>query len=193
MDKPTSSNASSLGIGMVLAAAVLWGTTGTAQSLGPAGLSAYWVGALRLAVAAAFFAAFTLWQQPRGGSLQADLRRMPWRWVLLAGVGIAAYNLSFFAGVKATGVAVGTAIAIGSGPIWAGLLQTAVSRRPPRWDWWLGTLLAVAGGCLMVMGGAQQLQVTPAGVALCLVAGLSYACYALVNKRLVTGMSASTV
>ncbi len=41
---------------MVLLAAMLWGTTGTAQSLAPAGLSPYWVGALRLAVASAFFA-----------------------------------------------------------------------------------------------------------------------------------------
>ena len=36
---------------MVLLAAMLWGTTGTAQSLAPAGLSPYWVGALRLAAA----------------------------------------------------------------------------------------------------------------------------------------------
>ncbi len=34
---------------MVLAAALLWGTTGTAQSLAPPHLSAYWIGALRLA------------------------------------------------------------------------------------------------------------------------------------------------
>lgn len=185
-----------VGIVMVLAAAVLWGTTGTAQSLGPAGLSAYWVGALRLLMASVFFLAFSFWQHRRhgeAGTLAADLRRMPWRWVLLAGAAIAAYNLSFFAGVKATGVAVGTAIAIGSGPIWAGLLQIVVSRKPPRLDWWLGTLLAVAGGCLMVTSGGGQLRFTLSGVALCLAAGLSYASYALVNKRLVTGMSAATV
>ena len=33
---------------MVLLAAMLWGTTGTAQTLAPAGLPAHWVGALRL-------------------------------------------------------------------------------------------------------------------------------------------------
>ena len=90
---------------MVLLAAMLWGTTGTAQSLAPAGLSPYWVGALRLVVASAFFAllaAPVLWRR-------AGASRLPWRPVLLAGVCVAAYNLSFFAGVKASGVALGTA------------------------------------------------------------------------------------
>ena len=43
------------GMGMVLLAAMLWGTTGTAQTLVPAGLPAHWVGALRLLVSGAFF------------------------------------------------------------------------------------------------------------------------------------------
>src|SRR5918993_2865812 len=47
-----------LGVGLVLAAALLWGTTGTAQSFASPELSAGWFGALRLVVAAAFFAAY---------------------------------------------------------------------------------------------------------------------------------------
>ena len=80
-------------IAMVLLAAMLWGTTGTAQSLAPAGLSPYWVGALRLAVASAFFAALA-WPAWRGRS--ARLHRGS---VLLAAACVAVYNLSFFAGV----------------------------------------------------------------------------------------------
>jgi DME family drug/metabolite transporter len=185
-------NASLLGVGMVLAAAVLWGTTGTAQSLAPAGLPAHWVGALRLAAAAVFFAAFVAWQRPRGRGFAA-LRGMPWRWVLLAGACMAAYNLTFFAGVKASGVAIGTAIAIGSGPIWAGMLQLAASGRAPQAAWWTGTVLAVAGGVLMVLQGSGELRATPAGVGLCLAAGLSYAAYALINKRLVGGFPPAAV
>ncbi len=171
---------------MVLGAAVLWGSTGTAQSLAPAGLSAYWVGALRLVIATVFFAAFVAWSPVRAG-WAASLARLPWHWVLLAGACMAAYNLSFFAGVKSLGVAVGTAIAIGSGPVWAGLLQMLASRRPPAPAWWSGTLLAVAGGAAMVLQGGGEAPVTPAGLALCLAAGLSYAAYALINKRLVGG------
>ena len=39
------------GILLILSAAMLWGTTGTAQSFTPLTLSSYWVGSLRLLVA----------------------------------------------------------------------------------------------------------------------------------------------
>jgi len=170
------------GVLMVLAAALCWGTTGTAQSFAPPTLSAYWIGALRLLASAVFFAAVLVATRQRTG-----LMRLPWRGVALAGVGMAAYNLAFFAGVRATGVAIGTAVALGSGPIWAGLLQAMGGQRPPL-RWWVGTALAVAGGVLMVAGGdrGSAQPVTATGLALCLLAGLSYAVYALVNKRLVT-------
>ena len=168
------------GVLMVLLAAVCWGTTGTAQSFGSGATSAYWVGALRLLASGAFFA--LLLGATRGA---AGLLTLPPAPVLLAGLGMAAYNLAFFAGVKATGVAVGTAVALGSGPIWAGLLQALGGQRPPG-RWWAGTALAVAGGIVMVGGSGPGAQpVSALGIGLCLLAGLSYAGYALVNARLV--------
>jgi DME family drug/metabolite transporter len=167
------------GVVMVLLAALCWGTTGTAQSFAPASLSPYWVGAGRLAVSALFFTAVVL--LTRSG---AGWQRLPGSGVLLAGVSMAAYNLAFFAGIRASGVAVGTAVALGSGPIWAGLLQALGGRRPPL-RWWVGTLLAVAGGSIMVVSGAAAQALSASGLALCLLAGLSYAVYALVNQRLV--------
>lgn len=172
---------------MVLLAAMLWGTTGTAQSLAPAGLSPYWVGALRLAAASAFFAVLAL------PGLRRRVAGLRWPPVLLAGACVAIYNLSFFAGVKASGVALGTAIAIGSGPIWAGLLQTLAQRRLPAPAWWAGTLLGVAGGAAMALDGRDAVSAPLSGIALCLLAGLSYAGYALVNKRLVMQADAATV
>lgn len=170
------------GVTMVLLAALCWGTTGTAQTFAPASLSPYWVGALRLAVSSVFFAAVVAFGGAgRGGAL--DVRR-----VLAAGAAMAAYNLAFFAGVRATGVAVGTAVALGSGPIWAGLLQALGGQRPAP-AWWLGTLLAVGGGTLLVGGGAAAQATSARGIALCLAAGLSYAVYALVNKDLVRDAS----
>ena len=183
-------NKSLSGTLMVLGAAVLWGTTGTTQSLVPTHLSTYWIGALRLVVAAAFFSAVTLATLSRTQLCQG-WRALPGWSVLLAGASVAGYNLAFFAGVKATGVAIGTAIALGSGPLWAGLLHWLLTRQLPAWSWWLGTLLAVGGGSLMVLSGtstsgaAANLQ----GIALCLLAGLSYAVYALLNQRLVHATS----
>jgi len=173
-----------LGIVWVLAAAALWGTTGTAQSLVPSSLSSYWVGALRLAVSGLFFVAWLGWTE-RSGLRPPVLRALPWRGVVAAAACMTVYNLAFFAGVRASGVAVGTAIALGSAPVWAGLMQAAVSRQPPGALWWAGTAVAVVGGVLMILGGSEVVVFTPAGVALCLLAGLSYAAYTLVNKHLV--------
>lgn len=185
-------NKTLLGSLMVLAAAVLWGTTGTAQSLTPTHLSAYWTGALRLVVASVFFAAYGLLTVPRS-HWAGDLRQLAWGQVLLAGMCVAGYNLAFFAGVKANGVAIGTAVALGSGPVWAGVLQCLFTRQIPRPPWWLGTLLAVAGGALMVLGGGADHAVSLHGTLLCLAAGLSYAAYAVLNQRLVRAAPPATV
>lgn len=170
------------GVLMALAAAVLWGTTGTAQSLGPAGLSPLWVGTLRLAIASVFFA---LLVALAGRSAWQSASQLRWSRAVMAAVCVAVYNLSFFAGVKAVGVGLGTAVAIGSGPIWAGLMQTVLQRRWPTPVWWVGTLLGVAGGTLMALDGAQRMPFDSVGIALCLTAGLSYSAYALMNQQMV--------
>lgn len=176
-----------LGVALVLSAAALWGTTGTAQSFATGALSPTWFGALRLLVAAAFFAACFALQRPGRGAAAAPAAAapaMPWPALLGAGLAMAAYNLAFFAGVRGAGVAVGTAIALGSGPVWAGVLQSLLARRVPAAPWWLGTALAVGGGVLMSLsGGTGAAGVAPAGIALCLLAGLSYAAYTLLSQR----------
>lgn len=178
-----------IGIAMLVLASMLWGTTGTAQALVPLGLPPHWVGSLRLLTSCGFFWLYAALQGGRAQPPRAPTR-LPWRWLLLAGACMAAYNLTFFAGVKGSSVAVGTAVALGSGPIFAGLLQIALWRRLPTRRWWCGTLIAVAGGCLMLLGGAAASRVAPAGLALCLGAGLSYAVYAMASKHIGTTTAA---
>jgi drug/metabolite transporter, DME family len=181
-----------LGVVLVLVAASLWGTTGTARSLAGGTLSADWFGALRLATASVFFAACA-WasRRPSGTPFVGRLAR---RDVLAAGLCMAVYNLAFFAGIGRVGVALGTAIALGSGPIWAGLLQALLHRHRPTAAWWLGTLVAVVGGLLMSIGSARQADgVDPAGILLCLLSGLSYAAYTLLNQRMAHAAPASTI
>jgi len=172
------------GVAMALCAAALWGTTGTAQSFVASQISPYWVGALRLAIASAFFAVYVLWGRWRRGTAGA-LPRAVWCWALLGGITIAAYNLSFFAGVKATGVAVGTAVAIGSGPVWVGVLQALMTRKVPQPVWWLGSGCAVVGIGLMLADGGAETRFDGIGLGLCLLAGLAYASYTLVAQHLV--------
>ena len=172
-----------LAAAMALAAAALWGSTGTAQTLVAGHMSPYWVGALRLLVASAFFFALGfVGRRPRPAmSVGVPTQLM----ALAAGVSIAVYNLSFFAGVQLSGVGVGTAIAIGSGPIWAGLLQATFNKAAPRLDWWLGALLAVAGGFMLTAGDAAGADGALKGLLPCLLAGLAYSSYALISQRLV--------
>lgn len=181
-----------LGVLLVLGAATLWGTTGMAQALADGSLCAYWFGALRLATASAFFAlcAFTL-RPPAGALFTGSLAP---RDVLGAGLCMAVYNLAFFTGIGTIGVAVGTAVALGSGPIWAGLLQAMLHRHRPSTRWWVGTLVAVSGGVLMTIGSTTRVDGSGAsGILLCLLSGFSYAAYTLLNQRMARAAPASTI
>ncbi len=168
-----------LGVALVLGAACLWGTTGTAQTFLSPGVSPIWFGALRLLGAAVFFALVWWCSAKRKGAGQP-----PMVWMVGAGLCMAAYNLAFFAGVRLTGVALGTALALGSGPIWAGVLQMALGNAAPAPRWWLGMAVAVAGGVAMSLSG-KGINAGFAwwGLALCLASGLSYAVYTLISQR----------
>src|SRR4051794_21306434 len=91
--------------GLVLIAAVLFGTTGTARALGP-DISPLGVGASRIAVGAALLAIVPA-VLARRAATPSQPRRWSIRVVLAGGVGVAGYQLSFFAAVADTGVAVG--------------------------------------------------------------------------------------
>jgi DME family drug/metabolite transporter len=160
----------------VLLAAVCFGTTGTAQALGPDGLAPAAVGSARILVGGALLVLVALVMH--GGRAITRVNRGP---ALAAAAGVAAYQLAFFAAVKDTGVAVGTIVAIGSGPMFAGAFEWALDRRVPSRGWALATALAIAGVTMLAGGGAE---VSPAGVTLALVAGASYATYTISAKRM---------
>lgn len=189
-------SSSAQGVALVALAGVLWGTSGTAQHLGAAGLSPFWVGAAQLA-AASVFLGLALWLALRRkpGSLELSPRRagLRWSWFFWASLGIGGYSVFFYEGLKLAGVGIGTAVAIGSSPIWAGLLQAVVLRASLSPLWWLGTLVSVGGGVAMVLGKGTAADVSWPGLVLCLLAGLSYAGYALINKRLVSHMAPKVV
>jgi len=158
----------------VLLAALCFGTTGTAQALGPAGLSPAGVGGARILVGGALLVAFA-----RG------IPRLPPKPLLTAAAGVAAYQLCFFAAVADTGVAVGTIVALGSAPAIAGALEWTIERRAPARAWAPATALACAGVALLALAGTDAAVSAP-GVALALGAGASYAAYTLAAKRMLS-------
>src|SRR6266511_2266974 len=164
------------GAGLVLAAAVLWGTTGTARALAPAGTSPLSVGAVRIAVGGAALVVMA--------RLRGELRRGG-TWPL-GTVAVAGYQLAFFSAVARTGVAVGTMVAIGSAPPLAGLLAWVTRAEPPGRRGYGATALAVAGGGLLAVAG-QPVRFSPGGVALAIGAGAAYAVVAVAAKDLLAG------
>lgn len=191
MAEPARLGTSARGVMLVLGGAMLWGTTGTAQTFVAASLSPFWVGTLRVTVATVFFAVYVAWVVGWRRA-RAELLAMDSRVALLAGAAMAGYNLFFFAGVKTVGVAVGTALVLGSSPLWAGLLQALVGVWP-QWQWWIGTGIAIVGGVLLVLGRGGPLHADALGTGFCLAAGFSYAAYTVLNKQLVVRWHPATV
>lgn len=153
---------------LVLVGASLFGTIGTAQALGP-DVPVPALAAVRLLGAAALFWLVALAHgRASYGSL---LRRWP-TWA--AGIGQAAFNLTFLGAVSQVGVAVGTLVAIGTAPLITGLVSRQTSLR-----WWGSTLVAVVGLTLLLAGGADDAPLSVAGVALAFGAAASYATYIL--------------
>jgi len=169
------------GAWLVLAAAMLWGTTGTAQTFAPAGSTPAQIGALRLALGGALLLAWALWR----GELRfsKDAPRWPLWATLAAAASMAAYQLGFFAGVARAGVALGTMVGIGSSPILAGLIGFLVRGERPTRTWGFATALAIAG-CALLLGSGGSLRVDVGGVLLAVGAGAAYALFTVVSKGL---------
>ncbi|GII53551.1 hypothetical protein Pth03_19400 [Planotetraspora thailandica] len=160
----------------MVAAAVLWGTAGTAGALAEA--DSVSLAAARLVFGGAVLALVA------ASSRRSAPSASTWSWGLAAAAAaVAGYQLCFFAAVQRTGVAIGTVVAIGSGPVFTGLLSWLIERTPPSRRWALGTTAAIAGCAVLVMGGAGMGGADPAGIALALLGGLLYAFYAVVAAR----------
>jgi DME family drug/metabolite transporter len=170
---------------LVLLAAICFATTGTAQELGPA-VEPVAVGAARIAVGGALLAAIAWWlgrRRRREGAAAPAARMAPGVLAAIA-VAVAAYQLSFFAAVHLTGVAVGTVVALGSAPAFAGLAGRLAGDAPLGRRWAASTALACTGVALLVLAGAGAADIDPLGIGLALVSGSGYATYTVASKRL---------
>ncbi|MBO4270443.1 EamA family transporter [Microbispora triticiradicis] len=187
----------------VVAAAVLWGTAGTAGALAAA--DSVSLAAARLVLGGAVLAALAV--SARRRSLRSrsldrsregvrSAGRNPARWarahwtLALGAAAVAAYQLCYFAAVHRTGVAIGTVVAIGSGPVFTGVLSWLVGHERPSGRWALATAAAVAGCAVLVTGGrtgGEAGGADAAGIGLALLGGLLYAFYAVVAARAIGG------
>jgi len=168
----------------ILAAAVLWGTTGTASTLAPGGARPAAIGSAGLAAGG-----LLLFLTSRGArSLPAACNRAQ-RWLLALGaLAVAGYPVTFYPAVARTGVAVATVIALGSAPVFAGLLAWATGQGRPGARWAGATVAAVLGCAALVLAPGLTGHGAPvdgAGILLAGLAGLCYAGYSLVGRTLI--------
>ena len=163
---------------LVVGAAVLWGTSGAAQELGPPELTFPSVAGSRVLLGGTLLVVVVgvLRGWDRVGAVLRDARGP----AALASVAMAGFQLGYFGGIRFTGVAVGTLVAIGSAPVTAGVIDL-LRGRPPGLRWLVATLLTLTGAALLLVPG-QGAGVRPAGVALALGAGVAYASYAVASK-----------
>ena len=167
---------------LVLAAAVLWGTSGSSQELLGGAVTPLVVGGLRTTIGGAVLLAVAR-LSARSHPLPAMTRAAARGPLLIAGVCLALYQVTFFFGVQLLGIAVGTIVAIAATPFAASAVSIALGQGRPTRVWLATTVLAIVGLVLLVRpeGGAT---VSATGVAAALTAGLSFGAFTVLTKGL---------
>lgn len=180
----------------VLLACVLWGTTGTVAHHAPAGSNPALVG---LATFGFGGLVLLLIDAAHVRALVRD--RSSWPLLGVGAVGVCMYGGFYYWSMALVGVAIGNVLALGSGPVFAALLELVVQRRRVSRGWVLATGVSVLGMVLLSTsagayapggpggpggsGGSDGTGGAVLGVALALAAGLGYAVYSWAGAALI--------
>ena len=168
---------------LVLFAAILWGTTGTAQTFLPQTAQPLTIGASRLAIGGFSLLIIMLIMK------KISFVTWPWKLTIIAAICMALFQPLFFTSVRVTGIAIGTVVAIGSAPIFSGLIEWLFLKLKPSRAWIMATALSVIG-CALLFLNKDALTVNPVGVTLSLFAGFVFAIYTIVSKFLLAKVEA---
>lgn len=163
----------------LILASLLWGTTGTAASFFPADVSPIAIGASTMTVGGLLL--FVVSLRPALAAIRDAASR---RWLLLGAVGVFVYPLAFYSSMNLAGVAIGNVVSLGTGPVFAAILEWLFERHRPSVLWAGCTAAAIAGIVLLSLGGdASGAPAVVPGVLLGLAAGLAYALYTYSSSR----------
>lgn len=165
----------------VLGAAILWGTTGTAAAFAP-DVSPIAIGAVAMG---------------GGGLLQALLAKQAinqdrhklkeqWKALLFGALAVAIYPLAFYASMRLAGITIGTVISIGSAPLLSALIEWKFDRATLTKRWLFGSLLGLIGIVLISISEHRSAvgEHVVSGIGLGLIAGLTYAFYSWIARKL---------
>ncbi|MCZ7434649.1 EamA family transporter [Streptomyces sp. WMMC1477] len=172
------------GLLFVAVSAVAWGTAGAAAALlfdgsglGPVALT-FWRTAGGFVLLAAVRG---LWR--RRAPVRTTGRRRPLLPLLVTGFGLTAFQTAYFAAVEATGLAVGTVVTLGAGPVLVALGGRVLMGERLGRSGALAVSCALAGLCVLVLGGADGSgTVVPLGVGYALLSALGYSAMTLYTR-----------
>jgi DME family drug/metabolite transporter len=167
------------GLLAIAAAAVLWGLLGpTARVVLQAGVTPLELAFWRAALAALLFGAHAA---GRGGP---GLARRDAPAVLLLGVaGVAVFYASYLMAVRTGGAAL-AAVLLYTAPAWVAVGGRLWLDEPVTRHGAATIVLGIAGVALVATAGSATVAITPPAVAWGLLAGLTYALYYLLGRRL---------
>ncbi|SEQ19186.1 drug/metabolite transporter, DME family [Streptomyces radiopugnans] len=171
-------------------AGVAWGTAGAAAALlyrasdlGPIALS-FWRYVGGIALLLAFLPLRRTARTGRSGRaapVAPEPRRRRVGRIVATGLGLTLFQTAYFAAVQATGLAVGTVVTLGAGPVLIALgARLTMGERLGR-----GGLAAVAGalaGLTVLCLGGDAATVRPLGVGLALLSASGYAAITLLTR-----------
>jgi DME family drug/metabolite transporter len=170
-------NSSRAGILAVLGAAFCFGTTGTTQQLGVPDISPVAVASARLLCGSLFLFIFAFLIERRNSKY-----RMPRTDLLIAGCGIAIYQLTFFSAVDSTGIAIATVTALGTAPTFSAMVAYLILREKPLLNWYLGTSVTIIG--IVLVGTANGVEgFNLLGILLASIAGLGFAIFNVICRK----------
>ena len=170
----------------VIAASVLWGTTGTASAFIP-DVSPLAVGAFSMGVGG------VLLVLNAKNNLLSDRQKLLSKPSLLfiGSLCVAIYPLAFYSSMRLAGVAIGTVISIASAPFFTVVMERLISNKRVTSRWVVSFIFGVVGVILLTLGKTQYLDINAQannrilGVLLGLVAGLTYATYSWTARQMI--------
>jgi len=168
----------------LLVSCLMWGTTGVVAAGMTPDVSTFAIGAFTMGVGGVVLAILT-WPAVRRALAIPDAR---W-WIVLGGIGVLVYPLAFYAGMRDAGVAVGNTVALGSGPLFAGVIEWLATKRRPTQRWFLAVVIAGAGLVFVGVARGGTSEVGLNGVLLALIAGMAYALYSVAGSRVIAAGS----
>jgi len=174
------------GIVAILFASLLWGTTGTAASFAHQ-VSPLAIGAFSMGIGG-FIQAVLSWSSIRHHFNQIMVFKLA---LTISCAALAVYPLAFYTSMKLSGVAVGTVISIASAPFFTVLIGCLFSKNNRiSIQWWFSFAFGSVGIIMLVMAKSSGAVESDhysylLGIVLGLIAGLSYAIYSWVAKRMI--------